>query len=296
MCRLFGFRSVIPSQVHSSLVAADNALSVQSNKHPDGWGVAYYVDGAPHLTRSPTIALNDALFHRLSGVVASETVVAHVRQATRGTNNVLNCHPFQHGRWVGAHNGDITNLDEKRDELLSEIAPRLRRYVLGETDSELIFFQFMSRLAEYGPLGRTHSVADMAAALGATMRRVREICDTEAEKALLTFLITDGQCLIATQGGKPLFLSTYKKKCPEHDVCASFSPECEAPTKTGFVNHFIVSSERLQGENVWEELSEGEVVAVDHRMQVFRGSLGHRHLPVMASRSVDPEPVMQAGE
>src|SRR4051794_40838657 len=76
MCRLFGFRSVIPSQVHRSLLAAENALGVQSNLHPDGWGVAFYIDGAPHVTRSPSTALGDALFHRLSGVVASETVLA----------------------------------------------------------------------------------------------------------------------------------------------------------------------------------------------------------------------------
>src|SRR4029077_15509897 len=100
MCRLFGFRSVIPSQVHRSLLAAENALGVQSNQHPDGWGVPFYVDGSPHVTRSPTTALGDALFHRLSGIVSSETVLAHVRKATQGALTVLNCHPFQYGRWV----------------------------------------------------------------------------------------------------------------------------------------------------------------------------------------------------
>src|SRR5262245_46837922 len=105
MCRLFGFRSVIPSQVHRSLLSADNALGAQSGRHPDGWGVAFYVDGAPQVTRSPTTALTCALFRRVSGVVASETVLAHVRKATQGEPSVLNCHPFQHGRWTFAHNG-----------------------------------------------------------------------------------------------------------------------------------------------------------------------------------------------
>ena len=57
MCRIFGFRSVIQSAAHRSLVAADNALGDQSSEHPDGWGVAYYVDDAPHVTRSPNTAL-----------------------------------------------------------------------------------------------------------------------------------------------------------------------------------------------------------------------------------------------
>ncbi len=287
MCRLFGFRSVIPSQVHSSLVAAENALGVQSNQHPDGWGVAFFVDGTPHVTRSPMTAVSDSLFHRVSGVVASETVLAHVRQATQGKNNVLNCHPFQYGRWVGAHNGDIPNLAEKREELLAEIVPHLRRYVLGETDSELIFFQFLSRLAEFGPLGRNHAVTDVVAALRSTIHRVRQICDDEKNRSLLTFMVTDGQSLAATQGGKPLYYSTHKHRCPERNSCPSLSAECEAPTRSGFVNHLIISSERLQGENVWIELSPGDVMAVDHRMQVVSGNIARRDLPILGSQRTD---------
>lgn len=281
MCRLFGFRSVIPSQVHSSLVAAENALGVQSNEHPDGWGVAFYVDGAPHVTRSPMTAVSDTLFHRVSGVVAAETVLAHVRQATQGKNNVLNCHPFQYGRWVGAHNGDIPNLDRKRELLQAEIPPRLRRFVLGDTDSELIFFQFLARLSEFGPLARTHAVSDVVSALRSTLRRVRELCDDTDNQALLTFMVTDGECLVAAQDGKPLFYSTHKEKCPERDSCSSLSSECEAPTTTGFVNHFIISSEKLQGDNVWVELNPGDIMAVDHRMQVYAGSLGRIDLPIL---------------
>ncbi len=283
MCRLFGFRSVIPSQVHSSLVAADNALGVQSSQHPDGWGVAHYVDGVPHLTRSPMTALSDALFHRLSGVVASETVLAHVRQATRGQNSVLNCHPFQYGRWVGAHNGDVPNLDEKREALLTEIAPELRRHVLGETDSELIFFQFLTRLSAFAPLSHRHAIADVVSALSEALLCVKEICESAEHPSLLTFMVTDGKCLIAVQGGKPLYYSTFKKRCPERNDCQSYSAECEAPTKSGFVNHLIVSSEQLQGENVWEELSPGDIIAVDHRMQVVRGVLGRKQLPVLGT-------------
>ncbi|HSC88889.1 MAG TPA: class II glutamine amidotransferase [Polyangiaceae bacterium] len=283
MCRLFGFRSVIPSQVHRSLVAADNALGVQSNKHPDGWGVAFYVDGVPHVTRSPMTALGDALFHRLSGLVASQTVLAHVRQATQGKNDVLNCHPFQYGRWVGAHNGDVPNLSSRREALLAEIAPHLRRFVLGETDSELIFFMVLTRLEASAPLHARRSLAELVAALRATVTRVRELCDDEANRALLTLLITDGESLVAVQGGKPLFYSTHKNRCADRDVCPSLSEVCEAPSRTGYVNHLIVSSERLQGENVWMELGEGEILGVDSTLRVMLGSVSHPSLPVLCA-------------
>jgi len=281
MCRLFGFRSVIPSQVHRSLVLAENALGYQSHKHPDGWGVAYYVDGCPHLTRSAQTAVGDTLFHRLSGVVASETVLAHVRQATQGQSSVLNSHPFQYGRWVGAHNGDIPNLAVVRDALRAEIAPALLRFVMGDTDSELLFFQFLSRLLEFGPLARAHPLPDVVHALRVTVRRTREICDRDGHRATLTLLLTDGQTLVACHGGKQLYYSTYKRRCADRDSCSSLSAECEAPTLTGHVNHLIVSSEPLQGENVWTELSEGDVVAIDQRMRVVRARLELGDLPTL---------------
>lgn len=280
MCRLFGFRSVIPSQVHRSLLAADNALGVQSDRHPDGWGVAFYVDGAPHVTRSPLTALGDTLFHRLSGVVSSQTVLAHVRKATQGQINVLNCHPFQYGRWTCAHNGDIPNFPEKREALLQDVAPRLRGYVLGDTDSELIFFLLLSRLAELGPLSEEHSIENVFLALRRTVARIREICDDERHSAILTLVMTDGRCLVATRGGRELFLSTYKQRCSDRETCESLSPECEAPSQTGRVNHFIVASEPLQGENVWLELEPGAIVGVDQRMQVLRGHVDKVALPL----------------
>jgi len=282
MCRLFGFRSVIPSKVHRSLLAAENALGVQSNLHPDGWGVAFYVDGSPHVTRSPSTALGDALFHRLSGVVSSQTVLAHVRKATQGAHTVLNCHPFQYGRWVFAHNGDVPGFEGRRDTLVNEVAPELRRFILGETDSEVIFFVFLTLLAERGSLASRHELDVVANALGRTVQKVRELCDDgNADAALLTLMVTDGEILAASEGGKNLFWSSYKRRCSDRDRCSSLSAVCEAPTTSGHVNHFIVSSEPLQGENVWEPFGAGEIVAVDRNMRVHRAHVDRKGLPVL---------------
>ena len=272
MCRLFGFRSVIPSQVHRSLLRADNALGLQSRNHPDGWGVAHYIDGAPHLIRSSETALSDNLFHRVSGVVASETVVAHVRKATQGPKSVLNCHPFQYGRWVFAHNGDIPEFERCREALIQRIGPHIRRFILGDTDSEVIFHLFLSELARYGPLDRRHRIDDIMDAMTETVRIVREIADgPDAPKpALLTLLATNGTSMAATQGGKELYWSTYKERCADRETCSYFANECEAPSTTGFVNHLVFSSEPLSGENIWIPMEEGETIGVDSRMQLIR--------------------------
>ena len=274
MCRLFGFRSVIPSQVHRSLVGAENALGHQSTRHPDGWGVAHYIDGAPHLIRSVETAHGDTLFHRVSGVVASETVVAHVRKATVGNRSVLNCHPFQYGRWVCAHNGDIPEFERCREALLARINPALRRFILGETDSEVVFHLFLSQLSRFGPLDRRLGVEDVVEALQETVKVVREVVDgpDAPSPALLTLLVTNGTTMAAHHGGKELYWSTFKTRCADRDTCSYHSPECEAASETGFVNHLIFSSEPLSGENVWVEMAPGEVVGVDWRMQLVRRS------------------------
>jgi glutamine amidotransferase len=218
----------------------------------------------------------------VSGIVASETVLAHVRRATNGENSVLNCHPFQYGKWVMAHNGDIQDFPKHRNELVSRVAPMLRRYILGETDSEVLFFLFLTQLSQHGRLSGRIGVEAATMALESTLEQVREICDVDPGKdpSLLTTIVTDGTTMVAAEGGKELFWSTYKTRCADRDTCPSLSPECEAASESGYVNHLIFSSEVILGENIWVPLNPGELIGVDWRMKVLR-STGHRQLAVV---------------
>ena len=270
MCRIFGFRSVLDSQVHRSLVSAENALAVQSERHPDGWGVAYYVSGSPHLVRSAGTALTDTLFRRVSGIVTSQTVLAHIRKATQGEISPVNCHPFQFGRWILAHNGDVAAFPDLRPALLDLIAPKLRRFLLGDTDSEVVFHLFLTHLSRRTDLDRRGTrVEDVVDSLRATVADVRSLAGDSP--ALLTLVVTDGELLVAHQGGRELHFSTHKHRCAERDTCPFFATSCESPAN-GYVNHLIVSSEPLHGENVWTPLHPGELVSVDGHMRFQRWS------------------------
>lgn len=274
MCRLFGFRSVIQSQVHSSLVDAENALGIQSNDHPDGWGVAYYVLNSPHVVKSAKAAIGDAIFKKVSGIVSSETVLAHIRKTTVGNNNILNTHPFQYGSWVFAHNGNITDYQSKRESILAEVSPIFKRFILGDTDSELIFYFLLSFLSDRHDLNAHDIDTDsFASDLQEGIDKLISLAGAPAKKdnsgedaTYYTFIITNGKIMIAYHGGKNLHYSTYKNRCQERDTCPSFSPECEAPTKTGIINHLIFSSEPLVGENIWQPLKLGEMIVVDPHM------------------------------
>ncbi|MBC8070647.1 MAG: class II glutamine amidotransferase [Deltaproteobacteria bacterium] len=276
MCRIFGFRSVLQSQVHRSLVSADNALVQQSGRNPDGWGVAYYNAGAPHVIKSVATAMDDALFRRVSGIVSSETVLAHLRKATHGGLSIINTHPFQYGPWVFVHNGNIAGFDAIRDRVLAEIPPVLRRFILGDTDSEALFYLLLGNMARRGELPRPgYPIADLVAAVHETVTQIVALAGPLCEnddgppgENFLTFVITNGTTMVAHQGGKALHFTTYKRRCPERDGCPSFGVECEQPTERGFVKHLVVSSEPLQGENVWNAMAVGDIVGVDWRMQL----------------------------
>jgi glutamine amidotransferase len=268
---------VLKSQVHRSLVAAENALAVQSRKHSDGWGLAYYIADSPHVIKSVMPAAKDHIFQRLSGVVASETVLAHLRKATVGEVNILNAHPFQFGRWVFAHNGEVRDFEKHRDTIRTLVAPTLRRYIFGDTDSETLFYLFLTRLDRLTDLNRRGtSVEHVVEALRETISAVRAIADrgdAEDERCLLTFVATDGHTLVGVSSGKPLVYSTYKTRCLDRDTCPFLAPECEAPTTTGKVNHLVVSSEVLSGTNVWTDIEEDHWVGVDWGMNFSQGPL-----------------------
>lgn len=289
MCRLFGFRSVLDSGVHQSLVGAENALGVQSERHPDGWGVAYYAANAPHVVKSTHAARQDRLFHRLSGVVSSQCVVAHVRRATQGQQEILNTHPFQFGPWVFAHNGNLLNFATIAKEIRDQIDPKLARYILGSTDSELIFFLLLTHLSQVCDLQHSYpSPTQLCRAIHACVDQLIEIagplCDddgAEANNNFLTFALTNGHAMVVHEGGKALHLSTHKKRCAEREQCPHFQPACETPISTGPTSHFIISSEPLDGDNVWQRLEHRSITGVDGNMELFRyawSDLGYRRM------------------
>lgn len=279
MCRLFGFRSVVLSKVHSSLVAADNALLHQSGQHPDGWGVAYYHEGAPHVIKSVQEAGSDHLFQKVSGVVSSQTVLAHLRKATAGPMTIMNTHPFQFGPWVFAHNGNIKNFSSLKPALLPLIDPDLRSFVMGESDSEVIFHILLSHMKAKRPLSSRHfpietlgeAVLDALKAITA-ITGPYELTPSDPQHTYLTFIITNGLTMLGFHGGQPLLYSTYKSTCPERDGCPNYAPFCEAKSTSGRINHLVLASESLKGTHVFVPLKAHDMIGVDHQMMLFTGA------------------------
>lgn len=276
MCRLFGFRSIVPSRAHHSLVHARDALVQQARHHPDGWGIGFIHGDDAYVVKTANAAVDCERFRRVTEGIRSHTLIAHLRKATVGELDHLNAHPFRHGRWIFAHNGSIWGLERGLGRWLERRTdPVLRALVMGDTDSERLFFFLLTRLGEQGVdvTGRSAPDADVVAR---SVRQALLELDMAAverglDRPLLNVLLTDGRAFVAHRAGMPLHLSTQKRHCAEAETCAALKVCLEARRPAGPVNHLLVASEpTATDENLWEEIPDGTTLWLDQAMHLGR--------------------------
>ncbi|WP_224242707.1 class II glutamine amidotransferase [Hyalangium gracile] len=267
MCRLFGFRSAVPAAVHPALVTEKNSLVIQSREHKDGWGIAAYgVEQRPTVAHGVGPAHSDPDFHRVSSLVSSHTVVAHVRQASVGGVELRNSHPFLFGPWSFVHNGTLRNFDRHRKAVESLVRSDLAANIRGTTDSERCFHLFLTRMATRSSLEGAVRLEDVAASLAETMELVANITDEPGQdRSAMNFLVTNGEVMVATRRNRTLFVSDGRR-----------STSCTAaPLQHGTrLGQLLIASEVLCGnQTAWNEVSEDEVIGVDGRLVLHRWRL-----------------------
>lgn len=276
MCRLFGFRSAVMSRAHRSLIAAHNSVAQQAREHPHGWGIGYFQSGDAYVIKSEAAAAESESFRRAADQLASHTLVAHVRRATVGDVSPLNTHPFRNGRWLFAHNGTVFGFGEVERHMRAEIPPEIVNRRLGTTDTEMLFFFLLSRMAAAGidPEGRGRVAVDaLAGVLVDAMAQLRRWAgEAGAPPPVVNFLLTNGAAFVAHRDGRELFFATQKSSCRDSDACAEPQKPCLLSSRPhDHVNHLLVASERIGDEDLWEEMPERSIVTLsdDFRLRVW---------------------------
>lgn len=271
MCRMFALRSIVNCPVQESLTDADRSLQRLSEINPHGWGVAHYVQGVPQIVKSPETAADSPVYSALSNQVNSSCVVAHVRRAAYGAHAVANTHPFQYGRWVFAHNGNIAGFDDLRPTLLDEIAPPLRSHIVGTTDSEVLFSRLLTAMADadvidtesgqVGPEALWESISTVVERVAELAGGMHDDTNGPSDETYLTFVLTDGNALIGHQGGKSLFVHAPTIKLGEQEKSWAVDQ--------GATDHFLLASEPAHNPTMWTSIRHGGVVGVGPDMTVW---------------------------
>ncbi len=167
MCRLIAYcgpsiplENVIVRPRHSLVIQSQLAEEAKLAVNGDGFGLAWYDTKAENTsaqTSCPALYkevmpawANPNLLH-LCRSIQAENFLAHVRASTFGEASYQNCHPFAHGAWSFAHNGQIGGFGQLRRPLENRLPDHLFQQRLGITDSELLFLLIVSHGLEQSP-------------------------------------------------------------------------------------------------------------------------------------------------
>ena len=202
---------------HSLIDQILHAASSASVTNGDGFGIGWYGKrDTPGVYKDIRPAWNDANLHALAAQIESPMFLAHVRATTGSPVQRTNCHPFEYGKWLFVHNGEIRAFDKLHRELAFAIKPDLYPLISGTTDSEIMFLLALS----FGLEG------DVQAAVARMAGLVEEAAARQGiEDALqMTLGISDGTSLYAvrysTEGkSRSLFYSATR------DATGELAPE-----------------------------------------------------------------------
>lgn len=250
MCRLVGIVASENTEFGLCLKEAPRSLARLSREHPDGWGIAIFErTRASWLVHKGTErAYEDTRFHEIAGQTAGHVLVAHIRQKTVGPTRLENTHPFHRDGWLFAHNGTVKAIDVVREGAskarLSEIE--------GDTDSEILFAHYLTRLDEAG-LTKLDGEDSRAAATRIIEDASKKLRDLNV--GAFNFILSDGSTSYAHRFGRTLFMLERKPHNPAESGIS-------LKDWTRRRHAVLIASERLTDEP-WTELPEGTLLRID---------------------------------
>ena len=278
MSRLFGLFCEGPVKLSSTLMTevpqlSDTGISDDTPVLPDGWGIGFYREQGSFLFKKASRSSGKQRITNLTEVVSSQIFISHARIATIGDRKEANTHPFRWGKWLFAHLGTINQFRRIRSKILRRLPPAYKKLIRGNTDSEHLFYFYLSLLRGEGWIKRGNIPLESAVnglrQFGSYLdgfHREAEVSD----RPVLNFLLSNSSYLIATRSGAPLYY--YMSKNNDTGETSFFSPT----TMLNFriINsdqsnkYIVIASERLSNSHHWHEVPEQHIITINTAEEV----------------------------
>ena len=270
MCQLLGMNCNTPTDIGFSFTGFQKRGG-ETDHHTDGFGIAFFekcplssnLGGAKAGLRlfhddkpSAESPIADLIKHY---PIKAMNVIAHIRKATQGSNNLANTHPFVREvwgeQWAFAHNGQL------QAEFLAQLPVVTAHYQpVGSTDSEMAFCYMLNRLkAQFDE--RPDDVT-----LFATLK---QICRELAGLGLFNCLLSNGDWQLAYAGSLLFYLT---RQAPfgeailsDEDLAIDFSQVTTADDKVS-----IIVTIPLTHNEPWQQLAVNECVVFQNGDIVYQ--------------------------
>ncbi len=186
-------------------------LRVETRGKSLGWGIGFYQHGEALLRRRP---LDDRAVIEIAAMndVASGLVLGQIRTPGVGALRTENTPPFRYRNWLFAQRGTIPGFDQIQAPLLERLPEFLRCNLRGDTDSEAMFYSFLSCLDEGIGLDRDRiSAAQIRDALRAALSRMGQLLERAGQpSAALDLFVSDGEHLVSLHGSSGMMYRRFE--------------------------------------------------------------------------------------
>jgi predicted glutamine amidotransferase len=252
MCRLLGAIFVKTGGIEHHLLNSECSLFNQAlkGKQSDGWGIGFYLGGSgPIVFKSDKPVYEDREeFEKAAKAAKGRIIIAHVRKASnpRGLAREMlisleNSQPFNHSKYVLAHNGTI-NIP---DEVSRRLGP-YEKLIKGHNDSEVYFCLLLNLIEKEG---------DVVTAF----RRVEQtLMEIFLEEKVSRFEAPFTSLNTVFSDGCKLYAFTRYLYNPGPSMCYGDAPVYEMRFKNN-KDHLIVASEKTERGN-WVPLKNNNLL------------------------------------
>lgn len=212
MCRLFFIfnHSLTKSEISRILIQRTRKRkntpflknSRDDGPHKDGFGIAYQ-QGNEWISYKSLKNPISKIYDEFNEIQKSHFVIIYLRRDCNRENDFSiapmrntteNVHPFIYENYVFVHNGNINDFETYKPNLRKYISDDLFSNIKGETDSEWIFYMFLTLLQkkngnELRNLKTLHSL----------LEKLLNILKTECEEFTANFIISNREISIITR-------------------------------------------------------------------------------------------------
>jgi predicted glutamine amidotransferase len=216
--------------------------------NPDGYGLAWIPKN--HLWKTykyPDFYLNHPNSLNIIEKIHSHIIIGHVRKRdkTINTKSMENTHPFTYKNFVFTHNGKIKNYNMKmRTKLIDDyISPKFKSHILGQTDTEVIFYILLSLMDE-----NDNPKDNICEKMEFALIQFFEICKSSDIEILANFMFANKTNIIITR-----YIRYNKSSDKALSLYICNSPE-----------YLTISSEIVLPDEKYEIIPENTIIIIDY--------------------------------